>query len=454
MFNSILDAIGNTPLVKLQRITTPDMADIYVKCEFMNPSGSIKDRMAKHIVEQAEKRGDLKPGGTIIENTSGNTGMALAMISAAKGYRCIFTMPDKMSTEKVNMMKSFGAEVIITPTDVPGDSPEHYVETAKRIARETPGAFYVNQYHTPDNIQAHYESTGKEIFAQTNGEIDAFVAGTGTGGTLSGVGRYFKERAPQVKMIGVDPVGSVHYDLFHHKKLITPKVYKVEGVGEDIECGAMDFSVVDDMLQTNDMQAFTTARRLIREEGLFCGGSSGALVYGAMQVAKKLGPGKKVVTLCCDSASRYISKFLSDSWMIDYGFMPRHAPELGTVKDLLEFKPKSCITASIDDTVSTVIDCLKTHGISQVPIVDKSLKPQAMLHEVDIYHRLQSGDVTLASKVMDIAHPIKGMVSQDTPLSELNPIFEQEQVAVVMDDNRCHGIIAQIDMIEYMMSKL
>ncbi|MGE3320085.1 MAG: PLP-dependent cysteine synthase family protein [Candidatus Berkiella sp.] len=317
---SILECIGNTPLVKLNKVVDTNSATVLVKCEFMNPTGSIKDRMANYIIANAEKTGQLIPGGTIVENTSGNTGLALAMIAAVKGYKAIFTMPDKMSQEKVNMLKSFGAQVVITPTDVPGDSPEHYVEVAKRIAKETPNAFYVNQYHNPANIEAHYHSTAPEIWQQTAGKMDAFVAGTGTGGTISGVGRYFKENSYPVKIIGVDPIGSVHYDYFYTHQLVTPHVYKVEGIGEDILCEAMDFSVVDEMHQTNDEQAFSMARRLVKEEGLFCGGASGAIVQVAVDLAKTLGPGNTVVAMLTDSGSRYISKFLNDNWMQQNGF--------------------------------------------------------------------------------------------------------------------------------------
>lgn len=318
--NSILDCIGHTPLVKLNKVVDTNAATILVKCEFMNPSGSIKDRMANYIIEQAEKSGQLTKGGTIVENTSGNTGLALAMIAAVKGYRAIFTLPDKMSAEKINSLKAFGAEVIITPTDVPGDSPEHYVEVAKRIAKETPNAFYVNQYHNPANIAAHYHLTAPEIWQQTQGKMDVFIAGTGTGGTVSGVGRYFKEHHHPVKIVGVDPIGSVHYDYFYTHKLTTPHVYKVEGIGEDILCGALDFSVIDEMRQTNDEQAFTMARRLVKEEGLFCGGSSGAIIHAAVDIANELGKGKTIVAVLTDSGSRYVSKFLNDDWMTQNGF--------------------------------------------------------------------------------------------------------------------------------------
>ncbi|MBI2792628.1 MAG: cysteine synthase family protein [Gammaproteobacteria bacterium] len=319
-YKNILECIGNTPLVKLQRVISDNSATVLVKCEFMNPSGSIKDRMALYIIEQAEKKGLLKKDGVIVENTSGNTGLSLAMIAAVKGYRCIFTLPDKMSSEKINMLKAFGAEVVVTPTDVPGDSPEHYVQKAKKIAHDTKGAFYVNQYHNQDNIAAHYHSTGPEIWQQTQGQFDAFVAGTGTGGTISGVGRFIKEKSKNIMIVGADPKGSVHYDYFYTKKLVTPAVYKVEGIGEDILCEALDFSVIDEMIQTDDNQAFTMARRLVKEEGLFCGGSSGAIVYAACELAKKMGPGKTIVTLLTDSGSRYISKFLNDDWMKENGF--------------------------------------------------------------------------------------------------------------------------------------
>jgi len=313
--NNILEAIGHTPLVRLNKVVSSNDATVLVKCEYMNPSGSIKDRMASYIVEQAEKKGWLKPGGTIVENTSGNTGLALSMIAAIKGYRCVVTLPDKMSQEKIDMLKASGAEVVVTPTDVPGDSPDHYVETAKRIAKETPNSFYVDQYHSALNAQAHYFSTGAEIWEDTEGQFDYFVAGTGTGGTISGAGKFLKEKNPHIKIIGVDPLGSIHYDYFYTKKMVTPHVYKVEGIGEDILCGALDFSVINEMVQTDDKQAFTMSRRLIKEEGLLCGGSSGSIVHAAVELAKKIGKGRTIVTVLTDSASRYTSKFISDDWM-------------------------------------------------------------------------------------------------------------------------------------------
>ena len=322
--DSVLNLIGNTPLVELKKIVEPGMARIFVKLEYLNPSGSIKDRIAKHMIERAERDGRLKPGGTIVENTSGNTGLGLAMVSALKGYKTIFTMPDKMSMEKVDSLKAYGAKVIITPTDVAHDSPENYCQVAKRIARETPGAFYVDQYDQTDNTDAHYCSTGPEIWGDTGGDIDYLVAAAGTGGTVSGTGRYLKERAKKegkdLKVLCPDPVGSIFYDLFLSQEPSEPQVYHVEGIGNDYKVGCLDFSVIDKMVKVPDKESFKIARRLMREEGFFCGGSSGTNVAAALRLAKELGGEKTIVTFLCDSGSRYISKFHSDSWMKEQGF--------------------------------------------------------------------------------------------------------------------------------------
>ncbi|MBX3382966.1 MAG: pyridoxal-phosphate dependent enzyme [Phycisphaeraceae bacterium] len=453
IYDNILQAVGNTPLVRLNKVVPPGCAEVLVKCEFMNPTGSIKDRMAVHILNESERQGLIKPGMTIVENTSGNTGQGVAMWAAVRGYKCVFTMPDKMSLEKVNMLKAFGAEVVITPTDVPGDSPEHYVETAKRIARESRG-FYVNQYHNALNIDAHELSTGPEIWRDTGGNLDAFVAGAGTGGTVSGTGRFFKKNHPHVRIVGVDPIGSVHYHYFYTKTMPTPHVYKVEGVGEDILCDAMDYSVVDEFRQVNDKESFLMARRLVREEGLFCGGSSGSNVHVALQIARELGPGKRVVTVLCDSATRYTTKFLSDAWMKDYGFLDS-GPDLGLVEDLLAAKAHhtSPVTAGEDDTLAAIIDKFKQQGVSQVPVVTSAGKPVAIVHEVDVLRGLQSGGVSPASPAKSVAKPVGGLIYPKARIEELYRIFETDQVAIVVDSERIVGVVSQIDVIEYLSKK-
>lgn len=318
----VLNTVGNTPLVKLQRLNPHKHVEIFVKLEFFNPSGSIKDRIVRHIIEDAEAEGLLKPGGIIVENTSGNTGAAAAMIAAIKGYKAILTMPDKVSTEKQNALKAFGAEIVVTPTSAPPDSPDHYVNTAKRIAAETPNSFRINQYDNPKNPEAHYLTTGPEIWEQTQGKVTHFVASGSTGGTISGTGRYLKEQNPEIKLIMPDPVGSIYYGYFRTGKVDAAQIgqYFVEGVGEDHIALAMDFSLVDQMYQFTDADAFGMARQLAEVEGIFGGGTAGANVWGALKLAASLDEPATIVTVIPDNGAKYLSKFYNNEWMKQNGF--------------------------------------------------------------------------------------------------------------------------------------
>lgn len=317
MNNPVLQTIGNTPLVKLQKINPYPHVDIYVKLEFFNPSGSIKDRIVNHIINDAEATGLLKPGGVIIENTSGNTGAAVAMNAAIRGYKAILTMPDKVSKEKQDALRAYGADVVVCPTSAAPDSPDHYVNTARRMAQETPNSFMLNQYDNKKNPEAHYRTTGPEIWQQTNGNVTHFVASGSTGGTVSGIGKYLKEQNPEIKILMPDPFGSIYFDYFKTGEVPEPEenTYQVEGVGEDHIAHAMDFSVVDEMYQFNDQNAFGTARLLAKEEGIFGGGTGGANVWAALKLAESLTEPATIVTVIPDNGVKYMSKFYDDAWM-------------------------------------------------------------------------------------------------------------------------------------------
>ena len=450
---NVLSAIGHTPLVRLSKVVGPDDATVLAKLEYLNPGGSIKDRMALHIMEKAERAGLLRKGCTIVENTSGNTGVGVALAAAVKGYRCIFTMPDKMSKEKQDTLKAFGAQVIVTPTNVPAESPESYYSVARRIAAETPNSFYLNQYHNPDNVEAHYQVTAPELWEQTGGRLDAFVAGIGTGGTMSGVGKFLKEKDPRIQNVGADPVGSVYHSMFKTGKLGQPHVYKVEGIGEDMMCGAMHLEVLDDVRQVTDGQAFSMARRLAREEGIFAGGSSGAAVHVAVQVARELGKGKVVVVPLPDGGRSYISKFYSDEWMRDNGFpVSDGAPSVAaaTVKDVLGGRAGAVITARRTDKVEVVVKKLKEHDISQMPVVDEAGRAIGMIHEYDLLNFLIEGKHRLSEVVEPLVQPLQGTVGPETPIARLREIFNDDNVAVVREGDRVTGILTKIDLIDYL----
>ena len=318
--NTILDLIGNTPIVRLNKVSQGLKATLLAKLENLNPGGSVKDRIGVAMIEDAEKKGLIKPGATIIEPTSGNTGMGLAMVAAVKGYKMIFVMPDKMSEEKRSLLRAFGAKVVVTPTSVPTDSPENYIRVSERLLKETPNSFMPNQYRNQANPLIHYETTGPEIWRQTDGKVDVFVCGVGTGGTITGTGRYLKERKKSMKVVGVDPEGSIFYPRFRGLSE-EPRAYKVEGIGEDFMPETFDMSIVDEIVRVSDKEAFHMARRLAREEGILVGGSGGAAVIGALKAGQALDRDKIVVTLLPDTGRNYLSKFFSDEWMKEQGFL-------------------------------------------------------------------------------------------------------------------------------------
>ncbi len=319
VYNSILEAIGNTPLVRLNKVTKGLKPTILAKLENLNPGGSVKDRIGIAMIEQAEREGKLRPGGTIIEPTSGNTGAGLAMVASVKGYKMIFVMPDKMSEEKRSLLRAYGAKVVVTPTNVSPDSPEHYTKVAERLAKETPHSYMPNQYDNRANPDAHYRTTGPEIWNQTDGKIDVLVCGMGTGGTITGTGRFLKEKKKTLRVVGADPDGSIFYPRFH-KQAENPHQYKVEGIGEDFMPGTMDLSIVDEIIQVSDKDAFQMARRLAREEGILVGGSGGTAVQAALKVAENTTEHTVIVTLLPDTGRNYLSKLYSDKWMTDQGF--------------------------------------------------------------------------------------------------------------------------------------
>ncbi|GIV84462.1 MAG: cystathionine beta-synthase [Candidatus Roseilinea sp.] len=455
--DSIVDTIGRTPLVRLRRVTRGVAPDVLAKVEYFNPGGSVKDRIGIAIIEDAERTGKLKPGGTIVEATSGNTGVGLAIAAAVKGYKCIFVMPDKMSDEKIRTLRAFGAKVVITPTAVDKDDPRSYYKVAERLVRETPNAILGNQYHNPANPAIHYATTGPEIWEQTGGQVDVFVAGMGTGGTITGVARYLRERKPDVKIVGVDVAGSLLLDTWKQGKVPEHpilKTYKLEGIGEDFIPSTLDLSVCDLVVQVNDRESFLMARRIVREEGIFVGGSCGAAVAGALKAIPQLGltANHTVVVLLPDNGARYLTKFFDDNWMRENGFLNTDWNQ-GTVGDFIQASPlRPVVTAHADETLSAVIKRMKQHDFSQLPVVNGDGKLQGIVSESDILNYMLDNthasfnEVTIASLIRDAA-----TVDESTPLNTLSDVLQKAKAAVLVDDQRrVNGVITMMDVIDFL----
>ncbi len=449
--SDITKAVGHTHIVKLNKVTEGVESDIYVKCEYLNPGGSHKDRVALNMIKDAEA-GGLKPGGTIVEATSGNTGAALAMVAAIKGYKCIFVMPDKMSQEKISTLRAFGARVVVCPTAVEPEDPRSYYQVAKRIAEETPNCFYANQYHNPSNPNAHYLSTGPEIWEQCGHELDVFVAGMGTGGTLSGIGKFLKQKKPDIRLVGVDPVGSLYYDYVKTQRITKPFSYKVEGIGEDFFPSTMNLKIIDEVIRVDDKECFLMTRDLVRLEGLFVGGSGGAAVAGAIKYAKASGKKENILVLMPDGASKYISKIFNDDWMRENGFLEEEKG-LGTVRDLIAGRPSaSVVTASANDKVRDVIDKLKRHGISQLPVL-AGTKLRGMVQEVDLLRHLVQGSGTLDSPITDLIESDYATVTPATKVELLKGVLNDAKIAIVLDKEAVVGVVTKIDLIDFLARK-
>jgi cystathionine beta-synthase len=453
---TILETVGNTPLVQLNRVKTGVRASVLAKVEFFNPGGSIKDRIGLSIIEDAEREGRLRPGGTIVEATSGNTGAGLAIAAAVKGYKTVFVMPDKMSEEKVRFLRALGARVVITPTSAAPEDPRSYYSVARRIVQETPNSILANQYHNPANPLAHYRSTGPEIWEQTAGQIDVLVAGMGTGGTISGIGRYLKEQNSQMKIVGVDIEGSLLYDtwkLGHMPEDPHPKTYKIEGIGEDFIPSTLDLHLVDEVVQVSDRESFRMARRLVREEGIFCGGSSGSAVAGLLksEVVRALPPDGIVVVILPDSGTRYLSKMFDDSWMRENGFFD--SDQHGTVGEVLKARHSGkLITGYPEDRMNTVVGWMKQHDISQVPVVEKTGRLIGIVTEMDLLdHLLHANHIHDPEEtIAPLVNPSVVSVAADTSVEVVLDTFERGKVVIVTQNDLPVGILTKIDLIDYL----
>jgi cystathionine beta-synthase len=449
VLDSFLDAMGNTPLVRLRSVARGVKPTILAKLEMLNPGSSVKDRIGLRMIEAAEREGLLKPGGTIVEPTSGNTGHGLAIAAAVRGYRCIFVMPDKMSQEKISLLRAYGAEVVICPTAVAPESPESYYRVADRLAAEIPGAFQPNQYHNPVNPQTHYDTTGPEIWEQMEGRLTAFVCGVGTGGTISGAGRYLKEQDPDVLVVGADPEGSIYSG-------DAPRPYLVEGIGEDFMPSTFDPSVVDRYVRVSDRDSFLTARAITRQEGILVGGSSGTAVFAALAIGRELDdPEATIVVLLPDSGRQYMSKLYSETWMLQHGMLER--PDVVRVEEVLSAKSREIpplITVSAHDKVRQAVEILQEHSISQAPVVrEESIDVSQFMGSIrdrELLERVFRDPDALQSDVAEVmAAPIP-MVEWDAPVEVAFGELERTPAVVVTKAGQALGVLTRSDLLEFL----
>ena len=444
---NVVEAIGGTPIVKLSRVAAHVKSEIYVKLEYLNPGGSMKDRVALNIIRDAERRGLLSPGSTIIEATSGNTGAGLALVGAIRGYKCIFVMPDKMSAEKIALLRAYGAEVIITPTAVPPDSPESYYRVADRLTEEIPGAFQPNQYFNQENPAAHYETTGPEIWRQTDGRIDVFVAGVGTGGTITGAARYLKERNPDILIVGADPEGSIYSGDVHP--------YLTEGIGEDFWPATLDPALVDRWVRVSDGDAFRMARRVTREEGILVGGSCGTAVVAALEVAEDLDETATIVVILPDTGRNYLSKVYSDPWLLQYGLLDR--PEVLRVEQVLGARHGDVppfVTVNARDKVRQAIDVLQEYGISQAPVVrepsDDVTQVVGSIRERALLDRIFRDPDALQAEVAQVMGPPIPMVEARDPVEVAIAELHRAPAILVSASGRALGVLTRSDFLEFL----
>ncbi|HLF91761.1 MAG TPA: cystathionine beta-synthase [Anaerolineales bacterium] len=460
VYDNIVQTIGNTPLVRLGRLGADLSCALYAKVEFFNPGGSVKDRIGLNIIEEAERNGRLKPGGTVVEATSGNTGVGLAIICALKGYKSVFVMPDKMSQEKIQLLRAFGARVILTPTAVEPDDPRSYYKVSARLAHETPNAILANQYHNPENTRSHYQTTGPELWEQTEGKITDFVATMGTGGTITGTARYLKEKNSNIRIIGVDSTGSILKEAWENGGTVPPGAeaypYKVEGFGEDFVPTTLDLSIVDDVIRVTDKECFLWARRLVKQEGIFTGGSCGAAVAAAVRYCRDLPPDRLVVVLLPDSGSRYLSKLYDDKWMRENGFLEYAWSEV-MLRDLVAAKTgPDLITAQITDSISQVIQSMKKYDISQVPVINPDGTLAGLVNEVTLLQHMLGLDHTHSAEetLEAMIRPAKSVYPGYTLLEEILPAVTEGNVIIVTDNGKPAGILTKIDLLDYIAQSL